>query len=196
MSELVFSTPLYPDWMCNNPSLSCRSLVTQNKMIEWGFLWQSLRRSHEARLYIDEANLLKELVESVENITDVVKILPIEDILFPVKARKHLSPKRCKALADKILKDLAETSDNWQEELITLHLLTKGGSLGGRMRNIIGMEGSRQFVEIIFTSLKQKNIELEDVIYGKDKVKEIRWAHKTLLFDKNIPFIGKNVDCI
>jgi len=133
------------------------------------------------------------------------------------KAASHLGEEGCTAaIKEFIEKFLIPAGDKFKEELIFRFLLTKGDSLGGKMRNIVGALAQRKLCLSIVSSLRLSNVDfyvLNDItnqwIFSKEidddteieNSKGISWKiskneNRTLYFNITVPFVGNNIDMI
>jgi type II restriction enzyme len=133
------------------------------------------------------------------------------------KASFHLGPDGCiSAIQEFINKFLQPAGENFREELVFRFLLTKGETLGGKMRNIVGVLAQRKLCLSIISSLNlsgtdykllqnnskewllKENIKSIEEI---ENVKGINWINekkenRTLFFNTNIPIVKNNIDII
>jgi len=89
-------------------------------------------------------------------------------------------------------------SADWRAEIVYRFLLTRGDTLGGAMRNILGAEAKAKFIEAVELALHEKAIPytVGRSKSNEEKVQTISWPERILLFDKKPKLIGKNVDVI
>ena len=133
------------------------------------------------------------------------------------KAASHLGDDGCTAaIKEFIEKFLSPAGDKFKEELIFRFLLTRGDSLGGKMRNIVGAIAQRKLCLSIVSSLRLSNIDfyvLNDTSNQWTSSKEIdddteienskgiSWKtskdkDRTLYFNITVPVVGNNIDII
>ena len=104
--------------------------------------------------------------------------------------------------------------DHYTDELVARYLLTQGDALGGRMRNIIGNLASEKLTKKIVASLilkrqtfkyleRSSDSWIAGTNYSIDQVPNIKgliwWKQetaRTLLYNKTVPIVRKNIDLI
>ena len=65
------------------------------------------------------------------------------------------------------------------------------------MRNWTGAMAGRRLVAAIQAALQARwSIEWEQVVSAKDKIQQVGWSNRLLLFDKSPKFIKKSIDAI
>lgn len=183
---------------------SPKDLVTPIDVTQSGFLQQALRKTKEASPYVERAKQLLDKLQLVNEPQELIRIREIRDDLitaagFSDKATNYFSPSELENALLEILQEIErKAGPDWRTEIIYRFLLTRGDTLGGVMRNIMGAEAKAKFAEAILEALKSKNIS-PSVICSRidiDKVQQISWPKRILLFDKKPKLIGKNVDVI
>ena len=181
-----------------------KDLVTPIDATQSGFLQQALRKTKEASPYVDRAKQLLDKLQVVKRPQELIGIQEIRDDLvaaagFSDKATKYFSsPKLEKALLEVLQEIGKKAGTEWRTEIIYRFLLTRGDTLGGVMRNIMGAEAKAKFTKAILKALQNKDIS-SSIVYSRtnaDKVQQISWPERILLFDKKPKLIGKNVDVI
>jgi type II restriction enzyme len=174
-----------------------------------GFLWQALEKSRQAQHYVAEAKRFLALLEKTDNAGDLAEVENLQaDLItaasFSEKAVKILRQQN--ELRDALRRWLeimhAEHPSDWKDEMLYRYLLTSGGSLVGRMNNIIGAEAATKLVQAILTALEARNLpcKLSSSDKGKrrdrEKVQKMRWHGRLLVFDKKPKFINNSVDAL
>jgi Restriction endonuclease BsobI len=175
-------------------------LVTKAALVEEGFLWQARAKYEKAIPYVEGAYELKAAIESINTIDELVNLERMQSHLFTAaalsdKSSKNLKPAARAEILKEMLNVLASKTSNWKEELLYRYLLTKGDSLGGVMRNVVGAEAGKKFTQVIAKALEKLGIESSVKRSKSGKVQEIRWPDRVLLIDKKCPLIKKSVDC-
>jgi hypothetical protein len=165
------------------------------------------------------------LQNKIKNIKTPGKLKELKDIRYGLiaaagiseKAEKHLGIDGCNEAIDEFIKNfLIPSGEKFKEELVFRFLLTRGDSLGGSMRNIVGSlaqkklnlsiiaslrlsgksfywlhESSKQW---IFSEIKSNDIDLENA-------KGLCWMinkrdHRCLYYNITVPIIKNNIDMI
>jgi type II restriction enzyme len=116
---------------------------------------------------------------------------------FSDKAANYFSSSELEDALLKVLQEIEKKAGpDWQTEIIYRFLLTRGDTLGGVMRNILGAEAKDKFTEAILAALRESRIQPSIGCSRKGKVQKISWPGRILLFDKKPKPIDKNVDVI
>jgi type II restriction enzyme len=197
-------------------------LVTSYNETRAGFIAIALEKNRRATPYIEEARILQ---HRIENVASPEKLLIVQDIRNGLiaaaglsdKAASHLGEDGCMvAIKEFIEKFLVPAGDTFKEELVFRFLLTKGDSLGGKMRNIVGALAQRKLCLAIISSLRLSNIdfyvlcdtsnrwisskEIDDDTEIENS-KGISWKtangkNRILYFNITVPVVGNNIDMI
>lgn len=195
-----------------------QSLVTPYEQTRAGFLKMALEKNKMAIPFIDEAKALKELALKAEKPKDLVGLKNIQQSLLTAagvsdKALNHIEEQdKEKAILDLIDNFLEPAGGNFIDELVYRFLLTRGDSLGGKMRNIAGTLGEWKFTRTLISTLSIQSREFQYLnpdsrkwIPGNSetpdierRVKGLSWKingnSRTLLYNITTPIIKKNVD--
>lgn len=183
---------------------SSKDLVTPIDVTQSGFLQQALRKTKEASPYVDRAKQLLNKLQGAHGPQELLGIQDIRDDLvtaagFSDKATNYFSPSELEEALLKVLQEIEQkTGSDWRTEIVFRFLLTRGDTLGGVMRNIMGAEAKVKLTESILSALRDKGI-TPAVICSKadsEKIQQVSWPGRVLLFDKKPKIIGKNVDAI
>jgi len=183
---------------------SPKDLVTPIDVTQNGFLQQALRKTTEASPYIDSARQLLSNLQLASKPQDLIEISEIRSELvtaagFSDKATNYFSPSELKNALLEVLQEIEnKTGLDWRAEIVYRFLLTRGDTLGGAMRNILGAEAKAKFIEAVELALHEKAIPytVGRSKSNEEKVQMISWPERILLFDKKPKLIGKNVDVI
>lgn len=190
--------------MAPNFIRSPNDLVTPIDVTQSGFLQQALRKAKEVNPYINHAKFLLDKLQQSPNPRSLIDIIEIRDDLitaagFSDKSASYFSASELRDALLKILDEIeSEAVIDWRTDIVYRFLLTRGDTLGGTMRNIMGAEAKSKFIEAILYALHSRDIS-PNLIYSRsnpDKIQEISWSNRILLFDKKPSLIGKNVDVI
>jgi len=198
-----------------------QDLTTTYNEIRAGFISIALEKNKRATPYIEEAKVLKNRIKNITTPNDLIKIKNIRDGLIAAsgisdKASKHLGEDGCNAAIKEFINNfLIPAGDGFKEEIVFRFLLTKGDSLGGSMRNIVGALAKRKLNRTIIAALrlskkefycfdkKSKNwLKTSDEDYEDlDEAKGLNWINdkgkeRTLYYDITVPLINNNIDVI
>ena len=185
-------------------TLSVSDLVTTTAAICDGFLTQALAKIEKATPLIKEARQFRLALKSIPEIAGLLGCEEIyEDLLSAAglseKARSHLEKEELESVLGEVLRAIGKRSQRgWRDELVYRFLLTKGDALGGSMRNITGAFAGRRFSEAILHALDARGIKpaVRRSSNDREKIQEIEWKGRLLLFDKPPKFFGNNIDVI
>ena len=193
-------------------------LITAPEEIRSGFVALALERSRQSTPFVERARALKVSAMRAENPIALLEIKGIRTVLltaagFSEKASKHTNETdKTKAIQDFIKKFLEPAGANFVEELVYRFLLTRGDSLGGSMRNIAGKLAERKLTRALISDLtltgttyQWLNAASNTWIKGRSddtdielSLKALSWEkHKdtrTLIYNRTIPLVGKNID--
>ena len=197
-------------------------LITSYIETRAGFIAIALEKNRRATPFIEEARILQ---HRIKNVVEPVKLLDMKDIRNGLiaasgisdKAASHLGEDGCLNLINEFIeKFLIPAGSKFKEELVFRFLLTKGDTLGGKMRNIVGALAQRKLCMAIISALRisgndfyilsntsnqwfsLKNID-DDVEIENSK--GISWKtskkkERTLLFNITVPIVKNNIDII
>jgi type II restriction enzyme len=197
-------------------------LVTSYNETRAGFIAIALEKNRRATPYIEEARVLQHRIKKIKSPDTLLDAPDMRNGLIAAaglsdKAALHLGEEGCTvAIKEFIEKFLVPAGDTFKEELVFRFLLTKGDSLGGKMRNIVGALAQRKLCLAIISSLRLSNIDfyvLDDTsnqwISSKEidddteieNSKGISWElskneNRTLYFNITVPVVGNNIDMI
>src|SRR5581483_736009 len=176
-------------------------LVTTHESTRTGFLKQAVAKGERANPFIIRAKEFEEALNKIKGPAHLVEELPefrdeiIAAMGFSTKSFNHLNDKEFDKIIGKALLETL-TEKDFRQQLVHRYLLTKGDALGGTMRNVIGSTAGVQLVDFILNELKDRKIAPEKRISKAEKIIEISWGSRSILFDQTPKFIGKNVDAI
>jgi len=193
-------------------------LVTTYEEIRAGFVKLALEKNRRATPFVEQARSLKAAASQAKTTADLLNIESIQPALLTAsgvsdKALNYLFPQdKIEAIKGLIAKYLEPAGPAFVEELVFRFLLTRGDTLGGSMRNIGGVMGERKLTRATLANLALAKIpyqwlhsDSKEWIIGKDDDADIElylttlgWSHKgknrTMIYNRKIPFIGKNID--
>lgn len=193
-------------------------LVTPYEEIRAGFVALALEKNRRATPFVEQARALKAAAAQTGTSSDLLNIRSIQAALLTAagvsdKAMKYLLPQdKVEAIQGLITKYLDPAGHAYVEELVFRFLLTRGDTLGGSMRNVGGVMGERKLTRATLANLALAKIpyqwlhsDSKEWITGKDDDADIEiyltslsWSskgrHRTMIYNRTIPFIGKNID--
>ena len=181
---------------------SSKDLVTPIDITQSGFLQQALRKTREASPYVDQAKHLLNKLQAAHAPQELLGFPEIRDDLvtaagFSDKATNYFTASQLEKALLKVLKEIEQKAgSDWRAEIAYRFLLTRGDTLGGVMRNIMGAEAKVKFIDAILAALRDRNIKPAVSRTEAEKVQQISWSRRVLLFDKTPRIIGKNIDAI
>jgi type II restriction enzyme len=187
-----------------------------------GFIEIALEKNRQAVPFVEEARVLQ---NRIRNIQDPLDLLNIENIRLGLisaagiseKAAVHLGNEGCTSAIHEFIKQfLQPAGNNFKEEVVFRFLLTKGETLGGKMRNIVGVLAQKKLCRSIVSSLNlsgtdyklmqnnSKDWIFKDAIESVDaieNIKSINWVNnnkeqRTLYFNATIPIVKNNIDVV
>lgn len=181
---------------------SYSDLVTSQEAIKQGFLLQALEKTGRSELYLARAIEFRKALGGVDTIEDLLKLKNFQkEVLsaagFSDKAASHLSREdlndSLKTVFKKIFtKGIAPA----REQVVHRYLLTKGDTLGGSMRNFIGASAAIKLTESLVEALDGKKFVPEIFRNKSNKITNISWPKRHLVFDYKLKLIKKNIDVI
>ncbi len=200
--------------------ISCyEDLKTTYNETRAGFISIALEKNKRATPYVEEAKVLRSRIKKITNANDLITIQNIRNGLIAAagisdKAARHLGVDGCNDAIKEFIKNfLLPAGDNFRDELVFRFLLTKGDSLGGSMRNIVGALAKRKLNRTIVAALRLSDkefhwfdkkqwreaneIDFEDL----DEAKGLYWENdkgmpRSLYYDITVPLIRNNIDVI
>jgi type II restriction enzyme len=187
-----------------------------------GFIEIALEKNRQAIPFVEEARVLQNRIRNVQNPFDLLNIENIRAGLVSAagiseKAAAHLGDDGCASAINEFIKQfLQPAGNNFKEELVFRFLLTRGETLGGKMRNIVGVLAQRKLCLSIVSSLNlsgtdykliqnnSKDWMFKDDIKSVDEIESIKginWVNdnneqRTLYFNASIPIVKNNIDVI
>ncbi len=194
-------------------------LVTTIAETKAGFISLALEKNKLAIPFVEEAKYLKSTIKQVDCAYDLLKFKKIQRALLTAagvsdKASKYFNDHdKEKAIESFIEEFLLPAGNRFIDEFIYRFLLTKGDSLGGSMRNLIGNYAEIKLTRALLSVLSINNI---DTLYLDKKTKKwqkaifsepdiennakglywkINSKHRTLLYNKSLKIVdNKNID--
>jgi len=200
-----------------NPHInSAQDLVTPRAEIRAGFIALALEKTKESTPIVDEARALKALAADAKRAQELSAIEEIQNALMTAaglsdKAKKYLTAAdKTDAVKQFIDEFLAPEGAGFVDELVYRFLLTRGDSLGGKMRNLAGRLGERRFIRMLAATCAVGGIGVKflDAAGGEwrdgvdnaaaARVKALSWESnagaRALVCNRSVPIVRKNVD--
>lgn len=120
-------------------------LVTSHEQTRAGFIEAALAKNYKAKPYIEQAKTLKSLASCVSTPAELLNIPEIRNCLLTAsglsdKSLKYFTEEDKDEAIKKLISEFLEpTGATFVDELVYRFLLIKGDSLGGSMRNYVGL---------------------------------------------------------
>lgn len=198
-----------------------QDLVTTHEQTRKGFIDAALEKNRRAKPYIVSANNLRHFALQAKTPEDLLLIPQIRKGLLTAsglsdKALEYFTEEDKKVSINELIKNfLKPAGDKFVDELVYRFLLISGDSLGGKMRNLVGLFAQMKLVRHLLSIMDMMQIEYVvgfevksklkwvkinsiDAFDDADKIKAIQWKYgnirKVLFFNKKIPLVGNNVD--
>lgn len=197
-------------------------LVTSHKQTRAGFIEAALAKNYKAKPYVEQAKTLKSLASRASAPVELLKIPEIQNCLLAAsglsdKSLKYFTEEDKKEAIKKLISEFLEPAgETFIDELVYRFLLIKGDSLGGSMRNYVGLIAQVKLIRkvlsllsmqkisfmILFKDDKKKNkwqsFDYEHIFDKADEVIAIQWSNKQgnriLFFNATIPLVKNNID--
>lgn len=197
---------------------SSSDLVTPYEHIRAGFLKIALEKNRQATPYIQEAKALKLAASKAASPMEFVHMKSIRPALLTAsglseKALGHLPESLQEEAITNLVENFLEPAGvDFVDELVFRFLLTRGDSLGGRMRNLAGALAEQQVVRTVIATLSIQGKKFvwydpqskkwlpgaSDDTQIELRARGVHWKNKngdrTLLLNIKVPFFEKNVD--
>jgi len=138
---------------------SAADLVTPYAQVRAGFVALALEKNRKATPYVEEAKALKTLAAKAKSPADLRRLPELRLALLTAagvseKAAGHLTEDdKTSAIQGLIENFLEPAGQDFIDELVFRFLLTRGDSLGGKMRNIAGALAERKFSRTLIATL-------------------------------------------
>lgn len=196
---------------------SYEDLITSYEETRAGFITLALEKNRTATPFVEQAKALKVFASRAKTPKELWEINEIQDSLLTAagvsdKAKTYLQEKDKKEAIKGLIENFLEPSGNsFVDELVYRFLLTRGDSLGGRMRNLGGKLGEWRFTRILMSTCSVSSMDLEYLDSENKKwvtpnteleierrLKGLHWVSygnkRTLIYNLTVPTVEKNVD--
>ena len=146
---------------------SYKDLITPYEETRAGFIILALEKNRTATPFVEEAKALKVFASRAETPRNLLGINEIQDSLLTAagvsdKAKTHLQEEDKQEAIKGLIENFLEPSGrSFVDELVYRFLLTRGDSLGGRMRNLGGKLGEWRFTRTLMSTCSVSGINLE-----------------------------------
>ncbi len=200
-------------WLSNASALETTKAATRA-----GFVELVLEKSRRATPHVARARALRAAITSLADARALLSSPISQNVLLAAagvsdKAAAHLDQgDKREALAALISQVLEPEGDSWRDELVYRFLLTRGDTLGGEMRNVVGALGQRKLsralvaaLQLTATSFSWRDGGVKTWLPGQSATAGIEndlngltWngaqGARTLLFNLTPPRFSKNID--
>ena len=201
----------------NNHLKSHKDLITPYEETRAGFIALALEKNRTATPFVEQAKVLKVFASRAKTPKELLEISEIQDSLLTAagisdKAKTHLQREDKKEATKGLIENFLEPSGkSFVDELVYRFLLTRGDSLGGRMRNLGGKLGEWRFMRILMSTCSVSGVNFEYLdsesknwatpnteLEIERRLKGLRWVsqgnERTLICNLTVPTVRKNVD--
>ena len=201
----------------NNHLKSYEDLITPYEETRAGFIALALEKNRTATPFVEEAKALKVFASRAKTPKELLEISEIQDSLLTAagisnKAKTHLQGEDKKAAIKGLIENFLEPSGkSFVDELVYRVLLTRGDSLGGRMRNLGGKLGEWRFTRVLMSTCSVSGVDLEWLDPERKnwlplntepeierQLNGLHWVshgnERTLIYNLTVPVVSKNVD--
>ena len=196
---------------------SYEDLITPYEETRAGFIALALEKNRTATPFVEEAKALKVFASRAKTPRDLLETDEIQDSLLTAsgisdKAKTHLQEEDKQEAIKGLIENFLEPSgQSFVDELVYRFLLTRGDSLGGRMRNLGGKLGEWRFTRIFMSTCSVSGVDFEYLDLGRKswkppnngieiekQLKGLHWVShgngRTLIYNLTVPTVEKNVD--
>ncbi len=198
---------------------SATDLVTSHEQTRAGFIAMALEKNKAGNPIVREATVLKTLASRLTHPIDLLTTVDIRRSLLLTasgmsdKAIKYLTDEDERTAILNFVRDYLEPAgDKFVDELVFRFLLTRGETLGGKMKNLAGTLAELKLVRTLVATMSVRGIPFHYL--AKDSkpwrvgspndaaldfgIKGLSWqnskGNRTLIFNIKVPIVDKNVD--
>ena len=197
---------------------SDKYLITSHVQTRAGFIEAAIAKNVKAKPYIEQAKTLKSYAQTIDNPKLLKNIPHIKNLLLTAsglsdKALNYFDDSDKLEAIDKLIENFLEPAGEYfVDELVYRYLIIRGDSLGGEMRNYVGMIAQIKIIrkilsildasDIAYQILRKKNKaqnkwdnqNYENDYNTAEEITAIAWNGRLLLFNAKIPLVNNNVD--
>ena len=188
---------------------SYSDLVTLHTDVVQGFLNQAKKKVEVADPFVAEALVFKDQLQNVQNERDLLLLIENPTILSSLisaaglsdKAKSHLSDSELVEAIIRLFEPFRDQNGDYREDfrdnVLYRYLLTKGDSLGGKMRNIVGSSAEERFYSSVLETLGRDKVEYIPHYTSSGNLGYVRWDKRMLFLNKTPKkIVNKNIDFI
>ncbi len=193
-------------------------LITPPEAIRSGFVALALEKNRQSTPTIEQARALYATATRIGDPRKLVTAVGLEAALLTAagisdKALKYLNPEdRSEAVEGLVANFLDPAGGAWVEELVYRFLLIRGDSMGGKLRNIVGVIAKQRLTRSILAALALGGRpfrwlhlasgpwiegDVDDVdIEGRARAFawKVNGTGRVLAYNLNVPLVQKNID--
>ena len=193
-------------------------LVTTREQTRAGFIKFALEKNRRSTPLVEGAKSLKVLASKAKTPKALLKIKDIRPALLTAaglsdKAVSYFAEADKDIAIGELIKNFLEPAGEYFiDELVYRYLLTKGDSLGGSMRNIVGAMAQQKLIRTLLSNMSVMGVDYqwlkngtkkwhsvpEDMTLIESNLKAVSWKtsgkNRVLAFNLNIPVVGNNID--
>lgn len=198
---------------------SASALETSKAATRVGFVELVLEKSRRATPHVARARALRAAVAPLSDARAPLNLSGIsENVLLAAagvsdKAASHLdADDKREAILALIAQVLEPEGEDWRDELVFRFLLTRGDTLGGEMRNVVGALGQRKLSRALVAALQLAGVNFSwrderakkwlpgqsETAGIENDLNGLSWSNSqgspTLLFNLSPPRFSKNID--
>jgi hypothetical protein len=190
---------------------SSQDLITTPAAKRAGFVTAVLEKSKLADSFVRDARTLRAKASVAQTPEDLLNLKDIQAALLTAagvsdKATSYLGPDDRQEILREYIKNVLEPAgEKFVEELVYRFLLTRGDTLGGKVRNLVGVWAQRQFTHYIISEFCVAGRELRwlgaartrwqpaETLADADQVRALAWntgyLPRVLAYNVGVPLI-------
>lgn len=198
------------------PIKNANELITSREQTRAGFIAFALEKNRRSSPIVENAKSLKVFASRVKNARDLLSMTEIRPAMLTAaglsdKSLAYFNEEDKSNAIKKLIKEFLEPAGHhFADELVYRYLLFKGDSLGGTMRNIVGIIAQQRLLKTLISNLNIMGIKylwLDNIsrewrtptdLLVENNIKAITWKYgtkyKTFAFNLKIPIVNNNVD--
>lgn len=201
---------------------SDKDLITSHAQTRAGFIEAALAKNEKAKPYIEQAKTLRSYAQTVDNPKQLKNIPQIKNLLLTAsglsdKALKYFGDSDKNEAIDTLIENFLEPAGkDFADELVYRYLIIRGDSLGGEMRNYVGLVAQTKLIRKILGILEASGINYsilkkkkkarkkwdsksyEDDFRDAENIAAIAWNNsnkqRLLILNAKIPLVDNNID--
>lgn len=201
---------------------SDKDLITSLAQTRAGFIETALAKNEKAKPYIEQAKTLRSYAQTVDSPKQLKNIPQIKNLLLTAsglsdKAHKYFNDSDKLEAIDKLIENFLEPAGkDFTDELVYRFLIIRGDSLGGKMRNYVGLVAQTKLIRKILSILEASGINYsilrkkkkarkkwdsksyEDDFMDAENIAAIAWNNsnkqRLLIFNAKIHLVDNNID--